>query len=369
MNQKIIIVGDTHGNFEIIEEIFQKENALGEVVAILHAGDIGVYDENSIGVLDEATGKYSGRMSQKEIKNILRHNDPIGEFLPYLKGEKKFPVPVYNIAGNHEDFDLYDDLLEGRIKVENFIPLKQNQVHTIDFGKQKLKIAGLGKIYPRSETSRFGRQHISEDEYSRSRKTLSSNKVDIFLLHEPPYLAKQNESSKWMSFGSPRITELIRDARPSKVFIGHMHFEYSYSFGQSELFGLGYGVVGRYAVIDSKLEVKYSALEETTIKIHPIRVGNEAYYLNEIRKKKVQEQRLEEKRIRHEMKKSPYDMNWLKTIFPIQIKSKEDKKNYAPLFLEISRMFFSKKSEEEIIQFAKKWMEGYYEIYSHNYTK
>ena len=177
MNQKLIIIGDTHGNYEVIEKIFQKENALGEVVAILHAGDIGVYDENSIGVLDEATGKYSGRMSQKEIKNILRHNDPIGEFLPYLKGEKKFPVPVYNIAGNHEDFDLYDDLLEGRIKVENFIPLKQNQVHTIDFGKQKLKIAGLGKIYPRSETSRFGRQHISEDEYSRSRKTLSSNKV------------------------------------------------------------------------------------------------------------------------------------------------------------------------------------------------
>ena len=34
MNQKIIIVGDTHGNFEIIEEIFQKENASGEVVAI-----------------------------------------------------------------------------------------------------------------------------------------------------------------------------------------------------------------------------------------------------------------------------------------------------------------------------------------------
>jgi predicted phosphodiesterase len=124
MTQKLIIIGDTHGNYEVIEKIFQKENALGEVVAILHAGDIGVYDENSIGVLDEATGKYSGRMSQKEIKNILRHNDPIGEFLPYLKGEKKFPVPVYNIAGNHEDFDLYDDLLEGRIKVENFILLQ-----------------------------------------------------------------------------------------------------------------------------------------------------------------------------------------------------------------------------------------------------
>ena len=37
MNQKIIIIGDTHGNFEIIEKIFQKENASGEVVAILQA--------------------------------------------------------------------------------------------------------------------------------------------------------------------------------------------------------------------------------------------------------------------------------------------------------------------------------------------
>ena len=34
MNQKLIIIGDTHGNFEIIEEIFQKENALGEVVVV-----------------------------------------------------------------------------------------------------------------------------------------------------------------------------------------------------------------------------------------------------------------------------------------------------------------------------------------------
>ena len=354
MTQKLIIIGDTHGNYEVIEKIFQKENALGEVVAILHAGDIGVYDENSIGVLDEVTGKYTGRLTEREIKLIIRHNNPVGEFLPYIKGEKKFPVPFYNIAGNHEDFDLYDELLDGKVKVENFIPLHPSKVYEIEFGKQRLKIAGLGKIFPRPGSDKIGPQHIRDKDFDLIKRTLSKG-VDIFLLHEPIYLSRQKENQGWMSFGSPRITELIRDSRPSKVFIGHMHFEYSYNLGQSELFGLGYGVVGRYAVIDSKLEVKYSALEETTIKIHPIRVGNEAYYLNEIRKKEVQEQRLEEKRIRHEMKKSPYDMNWLKTIFPIQIKSKEDKKGYAPLFLEISRMFFSKKSEEEIIEFVKKW--------------
>ena len=49
-------------------------------------------------------------------------------------------------------------------------------------------------------------------------------------------------------------------------------------------------------------------------------------------------------------------MNWLKTIVPIQINNKADKKSYAPLFEEISRMVSAKASEEEIVQFAKTWM-------------
>lgn len=355
MNQKIIIVGDTHGKFEIIEKIFQKENASGKVVAILHAGDMGVYDENSIGVLDEATGRYTGRISQKEIKNILSHKDPIEEFLPYIKGDKKFPVPFYTIPGNHEDFDLYAVLLNGKIKIENFIPLDSNQIYNLNFGNRQLKIAGLGKIFPRTETSISGKQHITEDEYSKSKKALASNRVDIFLLHEPPYLAGQRK--KWFSFGNGKITELIQNSYPSKVFVGHMHFEYIYRLGQSEIFGLGYGVSGRYVVLDSQLNVKYSDLEENAITIHPVTIGSDACSLNETEKMKVQEQRQREKKIRREMKKSPYDINWLQTIIPIQVKSKEDKKSYTPLFLEISKMFYSRKTEKDIIQFVKNWIE------------
>ncbi len=45
------------------------------------------------------------------------------------------------------------------------------------------------------------------------------------------------------------------------------------------------------------------------------------------------------------------------TIIPIQVKSKEDKKSYTPLFLEISKMFYSRKTEKDIIQFVKNWIE------------
>ena len=355
MNQKIIIIGDTHGNFEIIEKIFQKENASGEVVAILHAGDIGVYDENSIGKWDETAKKYSGRLTEREIKTILRHNNPVGEFLPYIKGDKNFSVPIYNIAGNHEDFALYDDLLNEKTKVENFIPMQSDKIYTISFGKHKLKIAGLGKIFPNPGSNRVGEQYIKEQDYIQISRTLRE-KVDIFLLHEPLFLSRQKENFSWASFGSPRITDLIRDSRPSKVFIGHMHFFYKHNLDESEIFGLGYGVVGRYAVMHSDFLVEFKSVKDDPIKLTEVKMEIEANYLLQVNQA-VEMQKIKKEVIaQKERKKIPYDLNWLKGIVPIQINNKADKKSYAPLFEEISRMVSAKASEEEIVQFAKTWM-------------
>ena len=357
MTQKLIIIGDTHGNYEVIEKIFQKENALGEVIAILHAGDIGVYDENSIGVLDEVTGKYTGRLTEREIKLIIRHNNPVGEFLPYIKGEKKFPVPFYNIAGNHEDFDLYDELLDGKVKVENFIPLHPSKVYEIEFGKQRLKIAGLGKIFPRPGSDKIGPLHIRDKDFDLIKRTLSKG-VDIFLLHEPIYLSRQKENQGWMSFGSPRITELIRESHPSKVFIGHMHFEYFNILGNSNIYGLGYGVVGRYAVMHSDFSVEFKSVKDDPIKLTEVKMGIEANYLLQVNQA-VEMQKIKKEVIaQKERKKIPYDLNWLKGVTSIKVETKEEQKKYKKLFSEISRLYNSEKSEDEIIQFVNVWMGG-----------
>ncbi|MCB1178442.1 MAG: metallophosphoesterase [Leptospiraceae bacterium] len=269
MKPKIIIIGDTHGNFEIIEKIFRKENTERQVIAILHAGDIGVYDDKSIIEADEISGIYSGRLPAREIKLLLRHKDPVDQFIPYLNGEKEFPVPFYNIPGNHEDFELYSDLLSGKLTIKNFIPMNPDKIYNIQLGKQKLKIAGLGKIFPQHGSNRVGPQYIKEIEISQIKKALNKQ-IDIFLLHEPPYLVRESGS-----FGNPRITKLIRDFRPKYTYVGHMHFEYSINLGQSKIYGLGYGVIGRYAIINSDLSVEFKSINNEPIEIKELKEGSE----------------------------------------------------------------------------------------------
>ncbi len=137
MEKKIIIIGDTHGNFHVIEEILKKENSSEEVVALLHAGDIGLYDERSIGDFDQSTGEYNGRLSPREIQLLIKHNNPVDQFIPYIKGEKKFPVPFYFIPGNHEDFELYRELLNKSLYVPNCIPIHPGKAYTILLGKKE----------------------------------------------------------------------------------------------------------------------------------------------------------------------------------------------------------------------------------------
>jgi hypothetical protein len=161
-----------------------------------------------------------------------------------------------------------------------------------------------------------------------------------------------------MSFGSPRITELIRESRPSKVFIGHMHFEYFNILGNSNIYGLGYGVVGRYAVMHSDFSVEFKSVKDDPIKLTEVKMGIEANYLLQVNQA-VEMQKIKKEVIaQKERKKIPYDLNWLKGVTSIKVETKEEKKKYKKLFSEISRLYNSEKSEDEIIQFVNVWMGG-----------
>ncbi len=61
-----------------------------------------------------------------------------------------------------------------------------------------------------------------------------------------------------------------------------------------------------------------------------------------------------------EKQKIPYDLNWLKGVTSIKVETKEEKKKYKKLFSEISRLWKSEKSEEEIIEFVKNWNKNFF---------
>ncbi len=122
---KVLLVSDTHGRIDLINELAILENA----DACIHAGDFGFYAQDSV-----------KRMNQREIHLQLKHsplpleqkeellhapmaekyraiqeNRLLGSFTDYLSREKCFAVPVYAVWGNHDDASVVMGLMKNPI--------------------------------------------------------------------------------------------------------------------------------------------------------------------------------------------------------------------------------------------------------------
>ncbi|MCB1178438.1 MAG: metallophosphoesterase [Leptospiraceae bacterium] len=355
MEDKILILGDTHGNFEIIKEIFRKEDTTGKVVAILHAGDLGVYDNFSLGTFDEFVG---GRLSQREARLIVKHENPVDEFQAYIDGDKEFPVPFFCIPGNHEDFELYQEFTNGKREMKNFIPILPDKVYSIELGGKEIRFAGFGKITPHPGKTGLA-QHFTKNEYGTIWNTLKENPVDIFLLHEP-LLTTAKRKENYFVFGNSVITDLVENSKIDSVFIGHMHFEYLYNVKDTKVHGLGYGVVGKYCIYHSDHSVTFHSLEDKEIVLKEAMPGSHLQRIRQEEQRRLELKKAEAKeakRIKREMGRLPYDLHWLQEKFPIKIETKEEKKDFKQLFLKICELYYAKKPEEDILVYAKDWLE------------
>lgn len=339
--KKLIIIGDTHCNFKVIESIIEKEKKTGEVVAVLHAGDIGVYDEKSM-----------ERIPEREANLIQKHKDPIHEFFPYMEKKKSFPVPMYWIEGNHEDFELCELFKKDEKKIENFFPLNPGEITEIAFGEKCLKIAGLGKIVGLNKAGLTFSKYISEKEFHLAKQLASP---DILLLHEPVLLSNKTKNNKWRSFGRGEITNVVKMVKPKLAFIGHMHFEYRIDIYGTKIYGLGYGVVGKYLTVDENLKVDYKAIDGKEIAFVEVKEGSLSY--EEKLKLEAEERKMAKlKKKQDKMKSFQYGPEWLQKTFGTII-PRERKKEYAGLFMNISRLNQEQKSEEEIKNFARNWLD------------
>lgn len=153
---KILLISDTHGNLDQINKLVEEAKA----DFVIHAGDFGFYDEESIGRLsarelrllithspfrrEYAVHKQTERKILAEI--VLKHR-LLGDFPDFLAGKKRFSVPVYTVWGNHEDAQVIRSLREG-LSIPNLLLLDEN--HTYEFRNAdtfEFSLYGLGGIF------------------------------------------------------------------------------------------------------------------------------------------------------------------------------------------------------------------------------
>ncbi|MEW6743948.1 MAG: metallophosphoesterase [Planctomycetota bacterium] len=248
MNQKLIAVSDTHCHFRLLEQIIEKETREAPgALGVLHCGDLGFFDEGS-----------PTRLPPREYHLIRSHDNPIEESFEYLAGRRSLPLPLYVIPGNHEDFEIVRALASGIRALPGVTLLAPGKRAVLSLGGRDVTVMGLGRILPDglSWRKRGEAKYIKEEDLEKTLQAALVSPPDILLLHEPPCLARKR------SFGSSALSELIEKAAPKVVLAGHMHFEYSVQLGGTAVHGLGYGVRGRYAVMDSDLTVTFKDLAD-----------------------------------------------------------------------------------------------------------
>jgi predicted phosphodiesterase len=147
---RFLLISDTHGNLEIINELAVHTKS----DAVIHAGDFGFYDNDSYERLSDRELRLQithSALSRKEKDRVLKLPMPdkikaareynlLGEFPFYMDGEEHFAVPVYTVWGNHEDKDVVKKLFSGNIKVMNLYILH----HLATYSVGPALIYGLG---------------------------------------------------------------------------------------------------------------------------------------------------------------------------------------------------------------------------------
>lgn len=148
----VLLVSDTHGNLDIINQLVEITNA----DLVIHAGDLGFYDELSYRRLSSREllllvkhshkGKYTvdKQTDRDTLVEIVKNNKLLGDYSYYLNNIKQFRVPVYAEYGNHKDVAVIKALKTNNA-ISNLNLLDEDNIYSI-YEKEELvfRIFGLG---------------------------------------------------------------------------------------------------------------------------------------------------------------------------------------------------------------------------------
>lgn len=226
MNKKILLLSDTHGRLDLINEIALQTNA----DLVIHAGDFGFYDERS-----------AYRLSHRELRLLITHsalrneylvdadtkrdrlieiinnNHLLGDFSEYISGVKKFIVPVYAAWGNHEDVQVLKNIHNG-LQIPNLFMLDENNFYKFETNTElDFSLYGLGgnflvsnKLFDKPIAGNCGKVWSTLHQFGALYKNIMhKGKPSIFVSHVSP--GKE-----------PLLARLISNFMPNFWISGHM---------------------------------------------------------------------------------------------------------------------------------------------------
>ncbi|KAJ8099256.1 hypothetical protein POJ06DRAFT_131616 [Lipomyces tetrasporus] len=148
---RILCVADVRGQLSILNQLAKEHNAS----FIIHTGDFGFYDRDSVPKVTDKTlrhvAQYSPLLDARSLpqeSQSLRHyltSRPISQLYQFLSGELKFDVPVYTVHGACEDVSVLEKFRSGEYKVNNLFVVDEHCSRSIDTGNGvKFRLLGLG---------------------------------------------------------------------------------------------------------------------------------------------------------------------------------------------------------------------------------
>ncbi len=235
--RRILLISDTHGNLDIINEKIAQTNA----DMVIHAGDFGFYDEQSINRLSPRELRLSiahspvwrkydvnKQTNRERLIEIVKENRLLGTFPEYISGEKQFSVPVYAVWGNHEDVQVLRQL-NNDLSIDNLHLLDEHhfyQFHTDD-NELEFSLYGLGgnflvskKLFDKPIAGNGGKVWTVLHQFGALYKQVKNkSKPSIFVSHVSP--GKE-----------PLLSRLIMHFMPTFWISGHMGAPFTCTWNQ-----------------------------------------------------------------------------------------------------------------------------------------
>ncbi|EDR04863.1 uncharacterized protein LACBIDRAFT_166267, partial [Laccaria bicolor S238N-H82] len=153
---RILCIADIRGRLSALNDLAREVNAK----AIIHTGDFGFFDANSLERINDRTLRhltmYSPLIPSAQRTHLLAPDNPppvirstvnielLSEFPLLLSGQIKLQIPVYTVWGACEDVLVLEKFRAGTYSIENLNVIDEATTRCLDIGGVKLRLLGLG---------------------------------------------------------------------------------------------------------------------------------------------------------------------------------------------------------------------------------
>ncbi|KAL6714330.1 hypothetical protein ACLMJK_007753 [Lecanora helva] len=155
---RILCVADVRGNLKSLNDLAQQAKAN----YIIHTGDFGFYDEESLKRIADKTLKHVAQYSpllSENTKRVIQASQPqnfdvkqrfqphellLSELGMFINKQFKLDIPVYTVWGACEDVRVLEKFRSGEYKVDNLHIIDESSSRLLEVGGVKLRLLGLG---------------------------------------------------------------------------------------------------------------------------------------------------------------------------------------------------------------------------------